>query len=75
MGDYIADVMVVDVQKREREFEEYIREKYVQAKGDFRELLKQTKLIDHSTRKKLAENPDYRKDIAKLLEVIRISKY
>jgi len=54
--------------KREREFEEYIREKYVQAKADFRELLKENKLIDHTARKKLADNPDYMREIVSLLD-------
>ena len=57
------------VQKREREFEDYIREKYVQAKTNFRELLKENKLIDHTARRKLAENPDYMREIVSLLEV------
>ena len=33
--------------KREKEFDDYLREKYVQAKADFRELLKETKLITY----------------------------
>lgn len=41
----------------------------MQAKADFRALLKETKLIDHTARKKLSENPDYMKEIEKLLEV------
>ncbi|XP_067928748.1 transcription elongation regulator 1-like isoform X2 [Watersipora subatra] len=54
--------------KREREFEDYIREKYVQAKADFRALLKETKLIDHTARKKLADNSEYMREIERLLE-------
>ena len=57
------------LQKREREFEDYIREKYVQAKADFRALLKETKLIDHTARRKLADNSDYMREIERLLEV------
>ena len=34
-------------QRREKEFDDYLREKYVQAKADFRELLKETKLITY----------------------------
>ena len=35
------------LQRREKEFDDYLREKYVQAKADFRELLKETKLITY----------------------------
>ncbi len=34
-------------QKREREYNDYIHEKFVQAKADFRELLKETKTITY----------------------------
>ena len=34
-------------QRREKEFDDYLREKYVQAKTDFRELLKETKVITY----------------------------
>jgi len=35
------------VQKREREFDDFIQERLVQAKADLRELLKETKLITY----------------------------
>lgn len=34
-------------QKKQREFEEYIRDKYITAKADFRTLLKETKFITY----------------------------
>jgi len=44
---YIVKFLYVLLQKREKEFDDYLREKYVQAKADFRELLKETKLITY----------------------------
>lgn len=35
------------MQKKQREFEEYIRDKYITAKADFRTLLKETKFITY----------------------------
>jgi len=35
------------VQKREREFDDFIQERLIQAKADLRELLKETKLITY----------------------------
>jgi len=35
------------VQKREREFDDFIQERLIQAKTDLRELLKETKLITY----------------------------
>ena len=35
------------LQKKQREFEEYIRDKYITAKADFRTLLKETKFITY----------------------------
>lgn len=42
--------------KCEREFKEFLRAKISQAKANFRELLKETKLIDSNTRKTIEES-------------------
>lgn len=42
--------------KCEKEFKEYIKDKLVAAKADFRELLQETKLITDKTYKKVQEN-------------------
>ena len=34
-------------QKKQREFEDYIKDKYITAKADFRTLLKETKFITY----------------------------
>lgn len=39
--------LIVFLQKKQREFEEYIRDKYITAKADFRTLLKETKFITY----------------------------
>ncbi|KAI8492875.1 transcription elongation regulator [Branchiostoma belcheri] len=55
--------------KREREFNDYIRDKFVAAKADFRTLLKETKFITYKS-KRLLEDTDghHLKDVEKLLE-------
>lgn len=54
--------------KREKEFTDYMREKFVNAKADFRELLKETKVITFQTRKLVEENEAHLDDIEKVLE-------
>ncbi|XP_041371055.1 transcription elongation regulator 1-like [Gigantopelta aegis] len=54
--------------KREKEFTEYMHEKFVQAKADFRELLKESKLITYKSRKMMEENENFIKDIEKMLQ-------
>jgi len=54
--------------KREREYENYIHEKFVQAKADFRELLKETKLITYKSKQLSGENDQHLKDILAVLE-------
>ncbi|KAF4522361.1 hypothetical protein B566_EDAN012218 [Ephemera danica] len=51
--------------KCEREFREYIKDKVVAAKADFRELLKETKLITH---KSLSEGEQHLKDVEETLK-------
>jgi len=43
-------VFLWHVQKREREFDDFIQERLVQAKADLRELLKESKLITYKYR-------------------------
>ncbi|XP_067657663.1 transcription elongation regulator 1-like [Haliotis asinina] len=54
--------------KREKEFNEYMHEKFVQAKSDFRELLKETKLITYRSKKMLEDTDHHLKDIEKILQ-------
>uniref|UniRef100_A0A3B4B3G2 Transcription elongation regulator 1 n=1 Tax=Periophthalmus magnuspinnatus TaxID=409849 RepID=A0A3B4B3G2_9GOBI len=53
--------------KRQREFEEYIKDKYITAKADFRTLLKETKFITYS-RKLIQESEQHLKDVEKILQ-------
>merc|ERR1740128_1202128 len=57
--------------KCEREYREFIKDKLVVAKSDFRELLKETKIITHKSLKKITDNDQHMKDI---LEVLRKDK-
>ncbi|XP_069755090.1 transcription elongation regulator 1 isoform X15 [Narcine bancroftii] len=54
--------------KKQREFEEYIRDKYITAKADFRTLLKETKFITYRSRKLLHESDQHFKDIERILQ-------
>ncbi|XP_031424585.2 transcription elongation regulator 1-like isoform X3 [Clupea harengus] len=54
--------------KRQREFEDYIRDKYVTAKTEFRTLLKETKFITYRSRKLLQESDQHLRDVEKVLE-------
>ncbi|XP_033222596.1 transcription elongation regulator 1 isoform X2 [Belonocnema kinseyi] len=53
--------------KCEKEFKEYIKDKLVAAKADFRELLQETKLITDKTHKKVQENRSYLTEIEEIL--------
>ncbi|XP_041079250.1 transcription elongation regulator 1-like isoform X1 [Polyodon spathula] len=54
--------------KKQREFEEYIRDKYITAKADFRTLLKETKFITYRSRKLIHESDQHLKDVEKILQ-------
>ncbi|CAG5125745.1 unnamed protein product [Candidula unifasciata] len=54
--------------KREKEFTDYMHEKFVNAKADFRELLRETKVITYKTKKIVEENEGHLDDIEKMLE-------
>ncbi|XP_057307232.1 transcription elongation regulator 1-like isoform X2 [Hydractinia symbiolongicarpus] len=49
---------------REEEFETYLREKLTAARTDFRELLRETKLITYKTK----DSPNHMKDVASILK-------
>ncbi|PSN54986.1 Transcription elongation regulator 1, partial [Blattella germanica] len=54
--------------KCEREFKEYIKDKLVAAKADFRELLQETKLINHKSLKLVQENEQHIREIEEILK-------
>ncbi|RVE64010.1 hypothetical protein OJAV_G00142280 [Oryzias javanicus] len=54
--------------KRQREFEDYIKDKYITAKADFRTLLKETKFITYRSRKLILESEQHLKDVEKILQ-------
>ncbi|XP_071271171.1 transcription elongation regulator 1-like isoform X5 [Salvelinus alpinus] len=54
--------------KKQREFEDYIKDKYITAKADFRTLLKETKFITYRSRKLLQESDQHLKDVEKVLQ-------
>ena len=57
------------LQKREREFLEYLQEKKIQAKADYRELLKETKQITYKSKKQMDDTDQHMKDIEAVLVV------
>ncbi|XP_077052153.1 transcription elongation regulator 1 isoform X5 [Siphateles boraxobius] len=54
--------------KKQREFEDYIKDKYITAKADFRTLLKETKFITYRSRKLIQESDQALNDIEKVLQ-------
>ncbi|XP_072519205.1 transcription elongation regulator 1a isoform X2 [Salminus brasiliensis] len=54
--------------KRQREFEDYIKDKHITAKADFRTLLKETKFITYKSRKLMQESEQHLIDIEKILQ-------
>ncbi|XP_067313225.1 transcription elongation regulator 1a isoform X2 [Pseudorasbora parva] len=54
--------------KRQREFGDYIKDKYITAKADFRTLLKETKFITYKSRKLMLESEQHLSDIEKILQ-------
>lgn len=54
--------------KCEREFREYIKDKTVEAKSAFRELLQECKLITHKSFDILKDNPNHLKEIEDILK-------
>ncbi|XP_053486864.1 transcription elongation regulator 1a isoform X5 [Ictalurus furcatus] len=54
--------------KKQREFEDYIKDKHISAKADFRTLLKETKFITYKSRKLIQESEQHLTDITKILQ-------
>ncbi|XP_017545391.1 transcription elongation regulator 1a isoform X2 [Pygocentrus nattereri] len=54
--------------KKQREFEDYIKDKHITAKADFRTLLKETKFITYKSRKLIQESEQHLTDIEKILQ-------
>ncbi|KAK3535785.1 hypothetical protein QTP70_021096 [Hemibagrus guttatus] len=54
--------------KKQREFEDYIKDKHISAKADFRTLLKETKFITYKSRKLIQESEQHLTDITKVLQ-------
>ncbi|VDP00614.1 unnamed protein product [Soboliphyme baturini] len=54
--------------KTEREFKDYLQQKLMMAKSDFRELLKETKIVTYKSKQMIQENEQHLKDILAVLE-------
>ncbi|XP_036424463.1 transcription elongation regulator 1a isoform X3 [Colossoma macropomum] len=54
--------------KKQREFEDYIKDKHITAKADFRTLLKETKFVTYKSRKLIQESEQHLTDIEKILQ-------
>lgn len=55
-------------EKCEREFKDYIKDKTIEAKASFRELLQECKLITHKSFETVEENPTHFKEIEEILK-------
>ncbi|KAA0720415.1 Transcription elongation regulator 1 [Triplophysa tibetana] len=64
----LDETSMVRLGKNNREFEDYIKDKYITAKADFRTLLKETKFITYRSRKLIQESDQYFKDIENILQ-------
>ena len=62
--------MLYVLQKREVEYDKYLRDKLNVAKNEFRSLLKETKLITHKSAVLVRESGRHYKDIIDVLKVI-----
>ncbi|XP_028824121.1 transcription elongation regulator 1-like [Denticeps clupeoides] len=54
--------------KKQREFEDFIKDKYITAKADFRTLLKETRFITYRSRKLLFDSDQHLHDIENILQ-------
>ncbi|XP_076877851.1 transcription elongation regulator 1a isoform X5 [Brachyhypopomus gauderio] len=54
--------------KKQREFEDYIKDKHITAKADFRTLLKETKFITYKSCKLMQESEQHLTDMEKILQ-------
>ncbi|CAF1040655.1 unnamed protein product [Didymodactylos carnosus] len=54
--------------KKEKEFDEYIKQKYLDAKNDFKELLRETKVITHKSLQMINESEQQLRDIEIILK-------
>lgn len=55
-------------EKCEREFKDYIKDKTIEAKASFRELLQECKLITHKSFETVNDNPAHMKEIEEILK-------
>jgi len=54
--------------KCEREFREYVKDRLVQAKNDFKEFLKETKILTHKSKRLIDESDQHLQDIIAVLQ-------
>ncbi|CAG0921483.1 unnamed protein product [Notodromas monacha] len=53
--------------KAEREFKDYVRDRINNAKAEFKDLLRETKMITHKCRQSISDNAQHLKDILEVL--------
>ena len=56
-------------QERENEYDQYLLEKMISAKKDFKQLLKEVRMITHTSQKMMKESDRHLKDIVEVLKV------
>ena len=61
--------IIMHLQRRELEYDEYLKDRLVEAKNDFRTLLRETKTITYKSYVMIKESDKHHKDITDVLKV------
>lgn len=62
-------MLFLPLQEREKEYDQYLLEKMITAKKDFKQLLKEVRMITHTSQKMMKESDKHLKDIVEVLKV------
>lgn len=65
----LALMLFLPLQEREKEYDQYLLEKMITAKKDFKQLLKEVRMITHTSQKMMKESDKHLKDIVEVLKV------
>ena len=65
----LALMFCLPPQEREKEYDQYLLEKMISAKKDFKQLLKEVRMITHTSQKMMKESDRHLKDIVEVLKV------
>ena len=69
----LASMFCLPPQEREKEYDQYLLEKMISAKKDFKQLLKEVRMITHTSQKMMKDSDRHLKDIVEVLKVGRLA--